>query len=110
MTAATGIFGVMAAGRLIFGLGAESLIVAVTAALAKWFRSKELSFAFGLNLTIARLGSFAALNSPRWAGWAYEHWQWPLLIAVVFGTLCIIGPLLYAFMEQSRRTPLLPWH
>src|ERR1700760_2966484 len=28
---------VMAGGRLIFGLGAESLIVAVTTAIAKWF-------------------------------------------------------------------------
>ena len=54
----------MAAGRLVFGLGAESLIVAVTTAIAKWFKGKELSFAFGINLTIARLGSFAALNSP----------------------------------------------
>ena len=44
----------MATGRLIFGLGAESLIVAVTTAIAKWFRGKELSFAFGINLMIAR--------------------------------------------------------
>ena len=101
LTAATGIFAVMVAGRLVFGLGAESLIVAVTAALAKWFRGKELSFAFGINLTIARLGSFAALNSPTWAGWAYHYWQWPLLIAVGVGTLCIVGPVLYALMERS---------
>jgi MFS family permease len=97
----TGIFEVMAAGRLIFGLGAESLIVAVTAALAKWFRGKELSLAYGLNLTIARLGSFAALNSPWWAKPAYENWQWPLLIAVGVGTLCVIGPLLYSFLERG---------
>ena len=64
ITASTGTLEVMAAGRLVFGLGAESLIVAVTTAIAKWFRGKELSFAFGVNLTIARLGSFAALNSP----------------------------------------------
>jgi hypothetical protein len=57
----------MAAGRLIFGMGAESLNVAVTTALARWFRGKELSFAFGLNLTASRLGTFAALNSPTWA-------------------------------------------
>jgi MFS family permease len=101
LTAFTGIFEVMVAGRLIFGLGAESLIVAVTAALAKWFRGKELSFAFGINLTIARLGSFAALNSPTWAGWAYKYWQWPLLISVGIGTLCIIGPVLYALMERG---------
>ena len=56
----------MAAGRLVFGLGAESLIVTITTVIAKWFKGKELSFAFGLNLTVARLGSFAALNSPSW--------------------------------------------
>ena len=48
---------VMATGRLFFGLGAESLIVAVTTAIAKWFRGKELSFAFGINLMISRAGS-----------------------------------------------------
>ena len=78
LTALSGSLAVMAAGRLVFGLGAESLIVAVTTAIAKWFRGKELSFAFGVNLTIARLGSFAALNSPSWAAPAYERWQWPL--------------------------------
>ena len=64
ITAAWGSLVLMATGRLVFGLGAESLIVAVTTAIAKWFRGKELSFAFGMNLTIARLGSFAALNAP----------------------------------------------
>src|SRR5246127_3977929 len=64
ITAASGHLWLMAVGRLIFGMGAESLNVAVTAALARWFKGKELSFAFGLNLTICRLGSFAALNSP----------------------------------------------
>ena len=68
----------MLIGRLIFGLGAESLIVAVTTVIARWFKGKELSFAFGLNLTIARLGSFAALNSPSWAKMFYNNWQPPL--------------------------------
>lgn len=100
VTAATGSLPVMAAGRLIFGLGAESLIVSVTTAIAKWFKGKELSFAFGANLTIARLGSFLALNSPTWARPAYVDWQWPLLIAVGFGTLCIVGAVIYWVMEN----------
>ena len=75
ITVASGHLWLMATGRLIFGMGAESLIVAVTAALARWFRGKELSFAFGINLMIARLGSFAALNSPTWARQAYANWQ-----------------------------------
>ena len=100
ITAASGVLTYMAIGRLVFGLGAESLIVAVTCAVAKWFKGKELSFAFGVNLTIARLGSFAALNSPTWARPAYENWQWPLFISVVFGVFCVVGALIYWAMEN----------
>jgi len=99
ITASSGELRVMAAGRLVFGLGAESLIVAVTTAIAKWFKGKELSFAFGLNLTIARLGSFLALNSPSWAAPAYTNWQTPLLISVGFGTMCVVGAILYWVLE-----------
>lgn len=99
ITAATGELWVMAAGRLVFGLGAESLIVAITTAIAKWFKGKELSFAFGVNLTIARLGSFAALNSPSWASDYYTGWQWPLIISVFFGIFCVVGAVLYWVME-----------
>lgn len=95
VTAASEELTVMAAGRLIFGLGAESLIVAVTTTLAKWFKGKELSFAFGLNLTIARLGSFAALNSPSWAKPLYEFWQYPLLLSVGAGVICVATALIY---------------
>jgi MFS family permease len=101
VTAATPILGFMLAGRLIFGLGAESLIVAITTAVAKWFKGKELSFAFGLNLTIARLGSFAALNSPSWASKYYENWQAPLLISVAFGVICVAGAIVYWVLESG---------
>lgn len=99
ITAWRGTLEVMAAGRLVFGLGAESLIVAVTTAIAKWFRGKELSFAFGMNLTIARLGSFAALNSPSWASSYYENWQLPLLISVAAGVSCVVGAVVYWILE-----------
>jgi MFS family permease len=89
----------MAAGRLIFGLGAESLIVTVTTAIAKWFRGKELSFAFGINLMISRAGSLLAQQSPSWAGFAYSYWRSPLLISVGFGALCILGAIIYWILE-----------
>jgi MFS family permease len=100
LTVASSDFYMMAAGRLVFGLGAESLIVSVTTALARWFKGKELSFAFGVNLTIARLGSLLALRSPTWANWAYDEWRLPLLITVAFATFCVIGPLIYWGMEN----------
>jgi len=100
ITAATSSFPVMATGRLVFGIGAESLIVSVTVGIARWFKGRELSFAFGVNLTIARLGSYLALNSPTWARPAYENWQGPLLLAVGFSTFCVVGALLYWVLED----------
>jgi len=51
----------MIIGRLFFGLGAETSIVVINKILVKWFKGKELAFAFGLNLAIARLGTAMAL-------------------------------------------------
>jgi|GraSoiStandDraft_16_1057320.scaffolds.fasta_scaffold05574_3 MFS family permease len=108
VTVLSGKLTVMAIGRLIFGLGAESLIVAVTTAVAKWFRGKELSFAFGINLTIARAGTWLAQNSPTWAHSAYDNWRSPLLISVGFGSLCVVGAILYWVLESyaERRMDL----
>lgn len=90
---------VMAAGRLIFGLGAESLIVGITTTLARWFKGKELSFAFGLNLTIARLGSFAALNSPSWGKGLYSYWQNPLYIALGAAFISVMSVIIYFLLD-----------
>lgn len=99
VTVLSGTLPVMAAGRLIFGIGAESLIVAVTTAVAKWFRGKELSFAFGMNLMIARFGTWLAQNSPTWAHSAYTNWRSPLLIAVAFASFCVFGAVIYWLLE-----------
>jgi MFS family permease len=107
LTAARGQASVMIAGRTVLGLGAESMIVAVTTALAKWFRGKELSFAFGINLTIARLASVAADNSPTWANSVFypqgpsgpASWRGPLLLAVGAGVLSVITALIYWLLE-----------
>jgi MFS family permease len=107
LTALQGKAPVMIAGRTVLGLGAESMIVAVTTALAKWFKGKELSFAFGINLTIARLASVAADNSPTWASRAFypqgatgpPSWRGPLLVAVGAGIVCVATSLIYWLLE-----------
>lgn len=108
LTALRGQPGMMIAGRTVLGLGAESMIVAVTTVLAKWFKGKELSFAFGINLTIARLASVAADNSPTWASSAFypqgpngePSWQGPLLIAVGAGVMAVVCSVLYWLLEN----------
>lgn len=100
LTWATDDLNIMLAGRILLGIGAEPLIVAITTALAKWFKGKELSFAFGINLTIARLGSVAADNSPSWGSTFYTNWQDPLFLAVIIGFACVIGGVLYWVLES----------
>ena len=46
-------------GRIVFGLGGESLSVVGSTILAQWFKGREIAFAMGLNLSFIRLGSVA---------------------------------------------------
>jgi MFS family permease len=102
VTASTGSFPVMAAGRLIFGLGAESMIVAVTVAIGQWFVGRQLGLAFGVNLSIARAGSYSADMSPTWFAALYESgWQAPLWLAAGMMVVGVGGALLYYVLERS---------
>ncbi len=100
-------YNVMASGWFFFGIGAESLIVAVTTSLAKWFKGKELSFAFGLNLTIARLGSFAAENSPTWANPLFHFWRDPIYLSALSGLIALGAVVVYYFLEMKTEKKYL---
>lgn len=98
LTAATKIFPVMLAGRLLYGLGAESLIITQNKVISKWFRGKELALAFGLNLTVARLGTFAALNTAarfqEWTGgWRTALWASAVLMFISFSLFFVYSGL-----------------
>ncbi len=108
LTAARGQPGMMIAGRTVLGLGGESMIVAATTVLAKWFKGKELSFAFGIKITISRMASVAADNSPTWANKVFypngtgggASWRGPLLLAVGAGVFAVICSGIYWLLES----------
>lgn len=100
LRAATPNFETMLAGQILLGLGAEPLIVAATATLAKWFRGKELSFAFGLNLSISRLGSASADWSTSFASPLYTNWQDPLWLATAVAGISVTAAILYWITEN----------
>ena len=54
---------VLYAGRILFGIGSESLVVAQSAILARWFTGKELALSFGITLTVSRLGTLFTFNT-----------------------------------------------
>ncbi len=108
LTAARGRPGMMIAGRAVLGLGGESLVVAATTVIAKWFKGKELSFAFGIKITIARLASVAADNSPTWGSRLFypngtggePSWQGPMLLAVGAGIFAVLCSGIYYLLES----------
>ncbi|XP_056297624.1 major facilitator superfamily domain-containing protein 1 [Pseudoliparis swirei] len=61
-------FWLMEVGRFIFGIGGESLAVAQNTYAVNWFKGKELNLVFGLQLSMARLGSTVNMNI---MGWVY---------------------------------------
>jgi len=101
LTAVSPLFPMMAAGRLVFGLGAESMIVAITVAIGQWFVGRQLGFAFGVNLSIARAGSYSADLSTTWFKPLYDRgWQPPLWLAAGFGVLAVAACVVYYLLER----------
>ncbi|PJF17978.1 hypothetical protein PSACC_02262 [Paramicrosporidium saccamoebae] len=77
----SGNFGLMVGGRMLFGVGGESLAVAQSRLVTQWFAGKELALAIGLNLSIARVGTVVNnILSPIVA----EHWSVPAAFWVGF--------------------------
>ncbi|XP_062242323.1 major facilitator superfamily domain-containing protein 1 isoform X1 [Platichthys flesus] len=60
----------MECGRFVFGIGGESLAVAQNTYAVNWFKGKELNLVFGLQLSMARLGSTVNMNI---MGWVYSR-------------------------------------
>jgi len=103
---------VMLVGRVIFGFGGESLSVANSAILADWFEGKELAFAFGLNLSIARLGSVINnLVSPALANGVdlqFALWFSAILCGASVGCALILAPIDKAMeLKLSKAHPKL---
>src|SRR5581483_10156490 len=75
-------FGLMVMGRLLFGVGEETLLIALLAGLAQWFASGGMGIAMASFFSLARVGSYAADISLRWAPFLYHRgWQPPLWMA-----------------------------
>jgi MFS family permease len=103
LTALGSDFMVMVAGRLLFGIGAETMIVAVTVALAQWFVGRYFALLFALNLTFARLGSYLADRSPSFAEDLYaQGWQPPLWLAAGFAALAVAGATVYWLVDRRE--------
>ena len=89
-------------GFMIFGCGCEMAGTTVSKAIAKWFKGKEMAMAMGLEMSIARLGVFAAM----WlAPMVSAKFDGSVSAPVLFGaTLLAIGFIFYfVFVVLDRK-------
>jgi MFS family permease len=96
-------FAAMAAGRLLFGIGAETLNIALTVAVVDYFAGGKLAFAMGLSVALSRAGSFSADMSPSWFAGAYaQGWQPPLVIAMLLAAASLAAACGYWWIDRRR--------
>jgi MFS family permease len=104
LTALSPSFGGMAAGRLLFGIGAETFGIGRLVAIAEYFAGSNVAFAMGLSIGIGRLGSFSADISPTWFADAYHHgWQPPLMIATLIAAVSFTAAMGYWWFDHRIR-------
>jgi len=93
-------------GRFVFGAGSEPLIVAQSAMLSRWFKNKELAMAFGIQLTVSRLGSLFAFNTGELFASYFGSFRYALLAAVFACALSLVGNLFYIVLDKRGEKAL----
>jgi len=86
-------------GFMIFGCGCEMAGTTVSKILAKWFKGKEMALAMGLEMSIARIGVFAAmLFSPMISAHFAINGQNSVVAPLLFSALLLVVGLLNFFV------------
>lgn len=87
-------------GRLVFGAGSEALIVCQNAILARWFKGKELALAFGLALTVSRVGTLFSFNTEALVSRYYGGYVYALWAAVLFCVVSLLCNVVFVVMDR----------
>lgn len=98
-------------GYSTYGVGAEFAGITVSKAIVKWFTGKSLALAMGLQLSLARLGSAAALIFSPMIAARYHDVSMPVLITLIMlilGSVCFIVYCIYdkRFDRQVHQTAM----
>lgn len=87
-------------GYALFGVGVEYAGITVSKAVVKWFKGSELALAMGMQVAIARLGSFAPLAFGAAVATKYNVPLY-ILIAVVFLIIGLAGFVYYNIKDKQ---------
>ncbi|XP_068162257.1 lysosomal dipeptide transporter MFSD1-like [Antennarius striatus] len=96
----------MLTGRLLFGSGSGSLSVVQNRITAFWFKEKELGMAYGLTLTLTRLGSvlnfFLTQRFEEEYGMQWTLWGGTLLCVLSFLAAIVVCKMDTLWLKRQR--------
>jgi nitrate/nitrite transporter NarK len=87
-------------GYAIFGVGVEYAGITASKAIVKWFKGKEMALAMGLQVALARLGSFTALFAAPFIVESFKITT-PFAIGILLLIIGLISFILYNLMDAK---------
>jgi len=92
-------------GYAIFGVGIEYAGITASKAIVKWFKGKEMALAMGLQVAIARLGSFVPLFFGAKIAKMFTV-STPVLFGFLFLTIGLLTFIAYNVMDKKLETQM----
>ena len=93
-------------GRLVFGAGSESLIVVQSAIISRWFKGKEMALAFGITLTISRVGTLFSFNTEELIASYFGSFRVALWAAAGLCLFSVLCNLVFNLMDRHGEKEL----
>ena len=93
-------------GRLVFGAGSESLIVVQSAIISRWFKGKEMAMAFGIALTLSRVGTLFSFNTEELIADHFHSFRTALWAAALLCLFSVLCNLVYVVMDRHGEREL----
>lgn len=90
----------------IFGVGTEVAGITVSKTIVKWFKGKELALAMGMQLSLARLGSAAALAVAPFIAEKFNSVSPPVLISLILLVVGGLSFLVYTIYDKKLDTQI----
>ena len=91
-------------GFMIFGCGCEMAGTTGSKILAKWFKGKEMALAMGLEMSIARIGVYAAMSAAPSISAHYEgicQVSMPMFFAGILLVVGLINFFVFTIMDKK---------
>jgi MFS family permease len=93
----------MVFGRLLFGIGEETIFISLLVGVSQWFSGEGAALAMALFFSTARIGSYGVDISPRWASGIYAGgWQPPLMLTAVMTAISLVAAIVYWRIDRFR--------